>query len=129
MARRSSFGSSRNSSNRSSQSYAQPKPVQGNQPVKIESKPGLMSGMMGTMFQGLAFGAGSEVAHQAVRGMIGGNGNTHQETALQQNSTQSNIAKCQLENDNLVNCLKFHTSDITQCQDYMNLLKSCETRL
>ena len=31
-----------------------------------------MSGMMGTMIQGAAFGAGSEVGHQAVRAMTGG---------------------------------------------------------
>ena len=33
---------------------------------------GMMSGLMGTMAQGMAFGAGSEVAHQAVRSMTGG---------------------------------------------------------
>ena len=33
---------------------------------------GLMSGLMGTVAQGMAFGAGSEVAHQGVRSMMGG---------------------------------------------------------
>ena len=31
-----------------------------------------MSGLGGTLMQGMAFGAGSEVAHQAVRSMMGG---------------------------------------------------------
>ena len=33
----------------------------------------MMSGLMGTMMSGMAFGAGSEVAHQAVRSFMGGN--------------------------------------------------------
>ena len=31
----------------------------------------MFSGIMGTMVSGMAFGAGSEVAHQAVRSMMG----------------------------------------------------------
>ena len=31
-----------------------------------------MSGLAGTMVQGMAFGAGSEVAHRAVGAMMGG---------------------------------------------------------
>ena len=33
---------------------------------------GMMSGIGGTIVQGMAFGAGSEVAHQAVRSIMGG---------------------------------------------------------
>ena len=33
-----------------------------------------MSGLMGTMATGMAFGAGSEIAHQGVRAMMGGGG-------------------------------------------------------
>ena len=32
------------------------------------------SGLMGTMATGMAFGAGSEIAHQGVRAMMGGGG-------------------------------------------------------
>ena len=34
----------------------------------------MMSGLMGTMATGMAFGAGSEIAHQGVRAMMGGGG-------------------------------------------------------
>ena len=33
-----------------------------------------MSGMMGTMATGMAFGAGSEIGHQAIRSVMGGSG-------------------------------------------------------
>ena len=32
----------------------------------------MMSGLGGTMAQGMAFGAGSEMAHSAIRSVIGG---------------------------------------------------------
>ena len=34
----------------------------------------MMSGLMGTVATGMAFGAGSEIAHQGVRAMMGGGG-------------------------------------------------------
>ena len=34
----------------------------------------MFSGLIGTMASGMAFGAGSEVAHQAVRSMMGTGG-------------------------------------------------------
>ena len=34
----------------------------------------MMSGIGGTIMTGMAFGAGSEVAHQAVRSVMGGGG-------------------------------------------------------
>ena len=35
---------------------------------------GMGGGLMGTMATGMAFGAGSEIAHQGVRAMMGGGG-------------------------------------------------------
>lgn len=37
------------------------------------------TGLMGTLMQGMAFGAGSEVAHQAIRGVMGGNSKSHEQ--------------------------------------------------
>ena len=67
--RRSSFGRS-SRSRRSSTTRTPPRTSQQSQPQQKSG--GLFSGLMGTMFQGMAFGAGSEVAHTAVRGMMGG---------------------------------------------------------
>jgi hypothetical protein len=49
-------------------------------------KPGMMGGIGSTIVQGMAFGAGSEVAHQAVRGIMGSNG--HNATQQQQQQQQ-----------------------------------------
>jgi predicted lipid-binding transport protein (Tim44 family) len=66
-------GSSRSSSpTRSSPARAQPAPVRQPAPVQAPAQSGgMFSGFMGTMVSGMAFGAGSEVAHQAVRSMMG----------------------------------------------------------
>ena len=41
-------------------------------PVQTQQSGGLLSGIGSTIMTGMAFGAGSEVAHQAVRGIMGG---------------------------------------------------------
>ena len=45
---------------------------------------GMMSGLGSTMMTGMAFGAGSEVAHQAVGGMMGSGGHGGQQEIQQQ---------------------------------------------
>ena len=133
MPRRSSY--SRPSSNsRSSRAYAAPPrsaPVQ--HPTTGVSRPGLFGGLMGTMFQGMAFGAGSEVAHQTIRGMTGGHGTgqvqqpiDQAQQTMQQQVTQTN--PCTLENTNFIECLKFNSNDISACQTYLDSLKECEMR-
>ena len=132
MARRSGFSRSRSNS-RSGSTTAPPKTAP-NQTPQAQSRPGLFGGLMGTMFQGLAFGAGSEVAHQAIRGVTGGSGHQQVEQTQQQdmnqtqaqNQTQSN--PCVMENTNFVECLKFSSNDISSCQSYLDSLKQCEAR-
>ena len=86
--RRSSFGRSSRSSKRTSTTKA---PQSSTQSKPTTSKSGgMFSGFMGTMMQGMAFGAGSEVAHQAVRGVMGsGNSHTQQQAPPQETQTQS----------------------------------------
>jgi len=45
-------------------------------PQRTATSGGMMSGIGSTIMTGMAFGAGSEVAHQAVRGLMG-NGSSH----------------------------------------------------
>ena len=40
--------------------------------MQAPSGGGMMSGIGGMVVTGMAFGAGSEIAHQAVRGIMGG---------------------------------------------------------
>lgn len=117
---RSSFASSKPAT------QAPPRPAQ-TQPTQASSG-GMFSGLGSTLMTGMAFGAGSEVAHQAVRGLMGGSG--HQEASQQQEQqhqqyTQQSTNPCQFEITNFSNCLK-DSKDISFCQRYSDLLKMCQ---
>ena len=49
---------------------------------------GMGGGLMGTMATGMAFGAGSEIAHQGVRAMMGGGSSSHGNNNQQQEPQQ-----------------------------------------
>ena len=98
-----------------------------------------MSGLAGTVMTGMAFGAGSEIAHQAVRGIMGsgsgGHGQAPAQEAPQQQQAPAQYAQgqyqqqenpCQGFNMNFVNCLKQNSNEITMCQSYMDMLQQCE---
>ena len=51
------------------------------QPQTQQKSGGLLSGIGSTIAQGMAFGAGSEIAHQAVRSFMGGS--SHSQPAQQ----------------------------------------------
>lgn len=56
---------------RQTQAPTRPMPAQ-NAPQTQQKSGGLLSGIGSTIMTGMAFGAGSEVAHQAVRSVMGG---------------------------------------------------------
>ena len=65
---------------------ARPAPRQAAPPVAApqQQSGGMMSGLMGTVATGMAFGAGSEIAHQGVKAMMGSGSSGHSEPAQQQ---------------------------------------------
>lgn len=79
MPRGGSRGGSRSPPPRSSNTASRPQPTQSRpqQQQAPQQSGGLLSGIGSTIMTGMAFGAGSEVAHQAVRGIMGG-GSSHQ---------------------------------------------------
>ena len=99
-------------------------------------------GLMSTMVQGAAFGAGSEVGHQAVRSMMGGGSSGHSEPAQQEHQeqqadySQGQAAAqeqqpqyenpCMTFNQSLLRCLQQNKGEITVCQQYMDMLNQCE---
>lgn len=75
-----SRGTSRSPPPRSSTTTTRPPPPQHNTtvpPQQTQRSGGLLSGIGSTIMTGMAFGAGSEVAHQAVRGLMGGSSHSN----------------------------------------------------
>jgi len=64
-------GGSRSPPPRSSFTSSRPMPTQQPRPMNNTPVPGMLGGFGSMVATGLAFGAGSEFAHQAVRGVMG----------------------------------------------------------
>ena len=107
-----------------------------------------MSGIMGTVATGMAFGAGSEVGHQAVRSLMGGGGHgghapaqeapqqqqymeqpAQQQYAAPQQMQQQQENPCQRFNLSFVQCIKTNANEVSLCQQYMDMLTQCEKDL
>jgi Uncharacterized protein conserved in bacteria len=88
-----------------------------------QQRPGMMSGLGGTLMQGMAFGAGSEVAHQAIRGVMG-SGSGHSEG--ERSAPQVQNDPCFSQNQDFMNCLQFNKNEISMCQSYLDLFKQCK---
>jgi len=85
-----------------------------------------MSGMMGTMMSGMAFGAGSSVAHHAVgaamNSMFGGR--SREEVTPQVVAAQPVAEACEDPKQKLYACLQ--SGDADKCTDYFTALQSCQ---
>lgn len=111
---------------RQAPSVTKPMPAQTPIQAPTQSSGGMFSGFGSMIAQGMAFGAGSEVAHQAVRAVIGGGSSHSHEQAPQQQAqnTQQYQNPCQFEADNFSKCLS--TNDNIQfCQNFSEMLKNC----
>lgn len=136
MPRGGSRGGSRGSSSspsRSSFTASRPQPTHTQAPVQqpqTAQRSGILGGIGSTIMQGMAFGAGSEVAHQAVRSVMGGSHSNqqvdqqqHQQQQYQQQNNQSSA--CQTEIKNFSECIQRNT-DLSYCQTFSDMLKSCK---
>uniref|UniRef100_A0A7S3K092 CHCH domain-containing protein n=1 Tax=Aureoumbra lagunensis TaxID=44058 RepID=A0A7S3K092_9STRA len=87
---------------------------------------GMMSGLMGTMAQGMAFGAGSSVAHHAVgaamNSMFGGR--KPEEVTPQVVEKTPVASACEQDKSALYQCIT--SNDAEKCADYFQALQSCQ---
>ena len=103
-------------------------------------------GLGSALATGMAMGAGSEIAHQAIRGVMGGgsgHGNApqqQQQAPVQQQPVQyaqpvyeqpaQQVAQqqnpCMSFNQSFLNCLKASANNIESCQQNMDMLMQCE---
>lgn len=92
------------------------------------------AGLMATMAQGVAFGAGSEVAHQAVRSFMGGGSGSsgHAEpaaapaAAAPMSAASTSAPVCQMPQQDLYKCLQEQNGNVSACQYYFDALKQCQ---
>lgn len=81
---RSGGSGSRGFGGRSSSGAAPPRSAPRQAAPPQQKSGGMMSGLGGVMMQGMAFGAGSEVAHRAIGGLMGGSGHQQAPPAQQE---------------------------------------------
>ena len=125
---------------RTQQRPQQPAQTQSHPPVQQSTGGGMMGGIGSTIMTGMAFGGGSEIGHQVVRSMMGGNSHS-QEGKLQQEQPMQNQQQNQNQNQQqrqnpctefnslFVNCLKTNDNNISTCQPFFDDFKSCEKSL
>lgn len=130
-----SRATSRSPPPRSSFTASRPQPTQ--QPRIIpthQPTTGIAGGIGSTIMTGMAFGAGSEIAHQAVRGIIGNSSSNTQQHQAEQNLQYNQPEQypqyqtqnpCQLQIQNFSSCLNTN-EDISACQSYADMLKECK---
>ncbi|DBA01073.1 TPA: hypothetical protein N0F65_002683 [Lagenidium giganteum] len=103
-------------------------------PMQQQQSGGMMSGLMGTMAQGFAFGAGSSVAHHAVGAAVNSFSGGKEQPAeaapaqqyepVQQQQMQQPV--CYNDQKAFIDCLNTHNSDISACQYYLDALNVCK---
>ena len=134
MPRGGSRGGSRSPPPRSSSTTSRPtQPPPPRTQVPPQQAPQQSTGMFGgigsTIMTGMAFGAGSEVAHQAVRSLMGGSSSHGQNQEVAQQQTQQSPQQysnpCQMEITNFSSCLQSN-DEVSYCQSYSDMLKQCK---
>jgi hypothetical protein len=103
----------------------QPQPPQSAGPIPSQPGTGLMGNLVGGMVMGAGVGAGSEIAHRAISGMMDKNEENVNNAPM--NQTMMNNGVCSLENKNLRECLiKENNTDMNgPCRQYFEMLKMC----
>jgi len=93
---------------------------------------GLMSGLAGTVAQGMAFGTGSAIAHRAVGAVAGSfSGDDAQQAPEQGGYEQQSVAPmnqdpCQQDKMVFFDCLKANNGDATTCNFLYEQLQTCQ---
>jgi coiled-coil-helix-coiled-coil-helix domain-containing protein 2 len=88
----------------------------------------LLSGIGSTIVTGMALGAGSEVGHRAVGGLMnsfGGSGDSAPAPAAPPIDTAAIDARCQLPIREFYECLDNNNQDMSACQYYYQIMQNC----
>jgi hypothetical protein len=96
-----------------------------------QSGGGMMSGLMGTVAQGFAFGTGSAVAREAVSGVMGsmggGGGGQAAPPAETGAAQQVQAPACAMQQQSFYDCLHHSNGDASACNDFFQALSECQS--
>ena len=90
-----------------------------------------MSGLAGTVAQGMAFGTGSAIAHRAIGAVAGavssdGDGDVANTSGNSQpNNGATEPQPCTLEAQQFYQCLDTNLNNISACQQFMDAIAQC----
>merc|ERR1712091_726863 len=92
---------------------------------------GMLSGLMGTMAQGFAFGTGSSIARGAVGAagdaLFGGSSEQAAQPAAQQAAAAPAAQEaCAVDKRAFYQCLETSNGDASRCQELFNQLSMCQ---
>ena len=85
-----------------------------------------MSGLMGTMASGMAFGVGSSVAKHAVGSMLGGGGGGDKEAAPVAAPAAPAAGACDMPQQEFMRCLQLNNNSADACSNYFQALQNCQ---
>ncbi|GMY07744.1 coiled-coil-helix-coiled-coil-helix domain-containing protein 10, mitochondrial-like [Fagus crenata] len=142
MARRSSSGgrSSSRSSGRSSLGNPPKTVSSAPPPARVQNQSGSIMGAIGaSIADGMAWGAGTSIAHRAIDAIMGPRVIKHETVESSETVAASATAAAPAPNTNnigssdvcvgqskaLTDCLNDYGSDISKCQFYMDILQQC----
>ncbi|TMW63527.1 hypothetical protein Poli38472_002468 [Pythium oligandrum] len=90
---------------------------------------GMMSGLMGTVAQGMAFGTGSAMAHRAVGAVansFGGSDAPAEAVEAQAPVAHQGEDACINNQKAFLDCLNVNRNDISSCQFYLDQFNQCK---
>mmetsp|Transcript_51534 Transcript_51534/g.65995 ORF Transcript_51534/g.65995 Transcript_51534/m.65995 type:complete len:134 (-) Transcript_51534:174-575(-) len=93
-------------------------------PAQQQQGGGMMSGLMGTVAQGMAFGTGSAIAHRAVGAAAGAMSGGSEEAPPVQSARP-----CEIEERSYFDCIKHNEYDKSACDQYLSAFSSCRDQL
>lgn len=121
---------------------AQPKRQAAPAPARTQAAPppapqqqqsgGMMSGLMGTVAQGMAFGTGSAIAHRAVGAVANSFGGSSDAPAEEPQYAEPAAAAppqanaCFNDQKSFMECLNANQNDISACQFYLDQFNQCK---
>ncbi|DAZ93658.1 TPA: hypothetical protein N0F65_012866 [Lagenidium giganteum] len=96
---------------------------------------GMMSGLMGTMVEGMAWGTGTAVARHAVNAVVDSFSSDSKDAPAQAAPApaaaapvQQTAPACYNDQKAFMDCLNTNGSDISACQFYLDALNTCKSQ-